>query len=156
MKHLKNNRGFTLIELMIAVAIVGILATIAIPAYQDYTRRARVIEGMNLAAGAKLSASEYFASVGSWPDDNVAAGLAATITADAVKSVVVSKANCTADASKSCSFITITYNEKVINDEQLILEGGEQDGAIRWSCDGGSLQANLRPGGCRASGSASN
>lgn len=149
MKHLKNNRGFTLIELMIAVAIVGILATIAIPAYQDYTRRARVIEGMNLAAGAKLSASEYFASVGSWPDDNEAAGLAPTITADAVKSVVVSKANCSDSSGNTCSFITITYNDKVINDAELILEGGEQDGAIRWSCSGGSLAANLRPGGCR-------
>lgn len=153
MKHLKNNRGFTLIELMIAVAIVGILATIAIPAYQDYTRRARVIEGMNLAAGAKLSASEYFASVGSWPVDNETAGLAPDITADAVKSVVITAETCeniTPSPAKGCGIITITFNDKVIDDAQMILEGGEQNGAIRWSCNrSNNLPANLKPGGCR-------
>ena len=150
---MNNNRGFTLIELMIAVAIVGILATIAVPAYQDYTRRARVIEGMNLAAGAKLSAAEYFASVGDWPTSNADAGLASSVTADAVDSVVISQATCvniTPDrAAKGCSFITITYNGMVVDNATLIVEGGEQNGAIRWTCQGGTLAANLRPGGCR-------
>ena len=60
-------RGFTLIELMIVVAIIGILAAIAIPAYQDYTIRAQVTEGMNLAGGVKASVAEYFAQKGTWP-----------------------------------------------------------------------------------------
>jgi type IV pilus assembly protein PilA len=60
-------KGFTLIELMIVVAIIGILAAIAIPAYQDYTIRAQVTEGLNLAGAVKASVAEYYAQNGSWP-----------------------------------------------------------------------------------------
>ncbi len=71
-----EQHGFTLIELMIVVAIIGILAAIAIPAYQDYTIRAQVSEGLTLAAGAKTAVSEYFLERGAWPTDNATAGLA--------------------------------------------------------------------------------
>jgi type IV pilus assembly protein PilA len=67
-------KGFTLIELMIVVAIIGILAAIAIPAYQDYTIRSQVTEGLNLAAAVKAGVSETFANTGAWPLDNTAAG----------------------------------------------------------------------------------
>ena len=60
-------QGFTLIELMIVVAIIGILAAIAIPAYQDYTIRSQVTEGLNLASSVKASVAEYYAQQGSWP-----------------------------------------------------------------------------------------
>jgi type IV pilus assembly protein PilA len=66
-------KGFTLIELMIVVAIIGILAAIAIPAYQDYTIRAQVTEGMNLASAVKAEVAEYYAQNGSWPTDLVGA-----------------------------------------------------------------------------------
>ncbi|MEP7243666.1 MAG: pilin [Gammaproteobacteria bacterium] len=62
-------QGFTLIELMIVVAIIGILAAIAIPAYQDYTIRAQVTEGMNLASAVKAEVAEYYAQNGTWPTD---------------------------------------------------------------------------------------
>ena len=63
----KIQQGFTLIELMIVVAIIGILAAIAIPAYQDYTIRAQVTEGLNLASAVKTGVAESFANTGTWP-----------------------------------------------------------------------------------------
>jgi type IV pilus assembly protein PilA len=60
-------KGFTLIELMIVVAIIGILAAIAIPAYQNYTIRAQITEGLNLADGWKTAIAEYYANYGVWP-----------------------------------------------------------------------------------------
>jgi type IV pilus assembly protein PilA len=68
-------KGFTLIELMIVVAIIGILAAIAIPAYQDYTIRSQVTEGLNLAGASKAAVAETFAQTGVWPVDNQAAGI---------------------------------------------------------------------------------
>ncbi len=68
-------KGFTLIELMIVVAIIGILAAIAIPAYQDYTVRAQVTEGLNLASAIKASVAESYATNGAWPANNAAIGI---------------------------------------------------------------------------------
>ncbi len=73
--HMKTmQKGFTLIELMIVVAIIGILAAIAIPAYQDYTIRSQVTEGLNLASAVKAGVAETYANTGVWPADLDAAG----------------------------------------------------------------------------------
>ncbi len=84
-------KGFTLIELMIVGAIIGILAAIAIPAYQVYTVRAQVTEGLNLAGAVKAAVAETFAQTGTWPLDNAAAGVGAanTIQGKYVTSVTV-------------------------------------------------------------------
>ena len=89
---MKKQQGFTLIELMIVVAIIGILAAIAIPAYQDYTIRAQVSEGLNLSGGAKAAVTEYFQDQGAFPVNNTQAGLApsANINGKYVSQVVVS------------------------------------------------------------------
>ena len=71
-----NHKGFTLIELMIVVAIIGVLAAVAIPQYQNYVARAQVAEGLALASGAKTAIAEYRSITGEWPADNKAAGLA--------------------------------------------------------------------------------
>ena len=82
-------KGFTLIELMIVVAIVGILAAVAIPAYQDYTIRAQVTEAMSLSSAAKAAVAETFANTGAFPATNAAAGLSATISGKYVSDLTV-------------------------------------------------------------------
>ncbi|MBT8100815.1 MAG: prepilin-type N-terminal cleavage/methylation domain-containing protein, partial [Gammaproteobacteria bacterium] len=77
---MKKQQGFTLIELMIVVAIIGILAAIAIPAYQDYTIRAQVSEGLSLSGGAKAAISEFTMDTGNFPSTNAEAGVSASGT----------------------------------------------------------------------------
>ncbi|EMT6242559.1 pilin, partial [Neisseria gonorrhoeae] len=91
-------KGFTLIELMIVIAIVGILAAVALPAYQDYTARAQVSEAILLAEGQKSAVTEYYLNNGEWPKDNTSAGVASPsdIKGKYVESVTVTNGVVTA------------------------------------------------------------
>lgn len=137
----KLQQGFTLIELMIVVAIIGILAAIALPAYQDYTRRAHFSEGLSIAAGAKSAVSEYWATEGKWPSTNASAGLASSteISGNAVDSVAVGKSG----------VITVTFNEKVKASATVILTPTGTSGTIHWDCKGGTVPSQYRPTTCR-------
>jgi len=99
-----TQKGFTLIELMIVVAIIGILAAIAIPAYQDYTVRSQVTEGMNLASAVETGAAEYFANTGSFPTTLSAAGISSAPSGKYVTGV---------DVAAATGSITITYGNQV-------------------------------------------
>ncbi|ENS5804653.1 pilin, partial [Neisseria gonorrhoeae] len=81
-------KGFTLIELMIVIAIVGILAAVALPAYQDYTARAQVSEAILLAEGQKSAVAGYYLNHGEWPENNTSAGVASS---DKIKGKYVQK-----------------------------------------------------------------
>ena len=84
-----TQKGFTLIELMIVVAIIGILAAIAIPAYQDYTVRSQVTEGMNLASPVETGIAEYFANTGSFPTAMSSVGISSTPSGKYVSAVTI-------------------------------------------------------------------
>jgi type IV pilus assembly protein PilA len=93
----RMQKGFTLIELMIVVAIIGILAAIAIPAYQDYTIRSQISEGLAMAGASKAAIAETYSQTGAWPTDNNAAGIgaAANITGKYVTSITVANGTIT-------------------------------------------------------------
>ena len=142
----KMQQGFTLIELMIVVAIIGILAAIAIPAYQNYTIRAQVSEGMSLASGVRTAVSEQFQTSGTWPSNNAAAGVATdtTIVGNYVSGVAVS-------AAGGQGLITATFGNganPAIDTLTLVLTGTDEGGSVSWDCDG-TIDDQYLPASCR-------
>ncbi len=127
----KIQKGFTLIELMIVVAIIGILAAIAIPAYQDYTIRAQVSEGMNLAAAAKAAVAETFLNRGAAPANREEAGMTPTDTDTQGKyvssidvdngTIVITFGN---EAHARIATNTLTLNPWVSNDDSVVWQCG--------------------------------
>ncbi|KJV30929.1 pilin [Luteibacter yeojuensis] len=129
---MKNvQKGFTLIELMIVVAIIAILAAIAIPQYQNYIIRTQVSEGMNLADGFKTAVAEYYTNKGIWPGDNKSAGLPNTAASTGGKYV--------SGVATTAGKITATYgnqaNTKIANDT-VALSAVDNGGSISWTCKG--------------------
>jgi len=148
-------QGFTLIELMIVVAIIGILAAVALPAYQDYTTRAKVSEGLTLASAAKTAVAEHYMGNNALPTSNSAAGYGGATT-DIVSSIEVS--------SSPAGLIVITYNagangsgvgtgENLLHLSPYTTTGG--GGVLQFSCQGagagvsGGVQSKYLPSTCR-------
>ena len=141
-----NQTGFTLIELMIVVAIIGIIAAIALPAYQDYLKRSRVTEGMLLSAGAKTAIATYYSTFNSLPANNTVAGIAdaTDISGESVKSVEIDP------DGDGDGDIWVTFQSNVAaGDPTIVIEIITGGGGIQWDCTGGTLLNQYRSANCR-------
>ena len=138
MKHLTQMKqtGFTLIELMIVVAIIGILAAVALPAYSDYTKRTHVSEGLSLAGGIKSPIVEFYSAEGSWPTNLASIGLE-TLKGNAVSLLTVAN-----------GAVTVTYKKQVQNNSTIIITPTLDGGAFVWDCTGGDIPNKWRPSNC--------
>lgn len=145
--------GFTLIELMVVVAIVGLLASVAIPQYQDYSVRARMTEGVQVLAAARISVVEYFLTKGEMPKNAAEAGLAALKTS-LVKNLTYAQVD-----EKTATLSVEVHNTGSANADGKFFSmvGREASGAVAWQCRPGdaagptsrAVPAHLLPGSCR-------
>ena len=138
-----NQQAFTLVEIMIVIAIIGILSMIAIPAYNDFAVRTKVAEGLSLASGAKTSIMEYYLTQGHWPTNNGQAGLPDpdTIHGKFVKQVNIEN-----------NHVVITFGSEAgqdLNNKDLIMSANDNGGAIQWDCKANDIENKYLPPNCR-------
>jgi type IV pilus assembly protein PilA len=143
----RTQQGFTLIELMIVVAIIGILAAVAIPAYQDYTIRAQVTEGLNMASEAKASIAEFNSARGRFPGSAGSAGIAQTATS-------INGNYITQLAITGSGVVTVTYGNKanaLINGQTIALNPRRNAaGGVVWTCGAATEVGGLSGGTANA------
>ena len=141
-----TQKGFTLIELMIVVAIIAILAAIAIPAYQDYVIRSQVSEGAVLSDGAKTAVAEFYANKGTFPANNQSAGLAnaVSIKGEYVSQVLVAAGRITASYGGVKANTAIRTPVRTLTFSPIA-----NGGSVEWHCKGGTVANKYLPTSCR-------
>ena len=147
-KKLKNSKGFTLIELMITVAIVGILAAVALPAYQDYVARSQVSEGLTLVSGAKPVIAEYYSNHGSYPTSS-------DIGFNGYTGSYVGTTTIGADGAIVATFSDDAHSQLRGQTVTLTPEEVEETGNLRWNCSS-SIDSKFLPTSCSNDGNTGN
>ena len=143
---MKKQHGFTLIELMIVVAIIGILAAIAIPAYQDYIARSQVSEPVQLLSGGKTALAEFYADKGQWP--LTASSVMGTVRGKYTSVITISAGSALSSLSMTLeATLKTTGVNKNIQASTVTLS--TIDGGKIWGCRGGSVGQKFRPGACK-------
>ena len=142
MKNMKQARqqGFTLIELMIVIAIVGILSAVALPAYQDYTKRAKVTEAMTLLNGAKTAVAEYYFAAGTFGTNFTSLGYT-SVTSAVVDSIELTSSNKALLATLDATLIAA--------DATITMTASTADGTIKWACTSSDNAKPFVPQTCR-------
>lgn len=141
---MKKLMGFTLVELMLVMGVLGILMAVAIPMYQNYTVRVKVGEGLSLMSSVKLAVTETRQSLGTFPSSNVQAGIAGSIRTAYVSNIQISNGG----------VIEVQFNDAalglgVATNSTIVMTPTIIDSAVDWDCKGGDLPTKYRPLECR-------
>ena len=148
---MKTQKGFTLIELMIVVAIIGILAAVAIPAYQDYIARSQMSEGVGLTSGTKTSLAEFWADKGHWPAASSLGSVVGTLSGKYVSAITITNGSGATgmDITLQALMKTTGVNSN-IRGKTMILR--TSSGGKRWKCSAAGaspVENKYMPGACR-------
>jgi len=138
-------KGFTLIELMIVIAIIGILAAIAIPAYQDYIARSQMTEALNLASGQKTAVAETYGQTGQWT--GISSGSNGIPAETDIKGNYVNKVNVT-DGKITATMQGAGKVSKGITSKSLVLSPTDATGSVTWSCTSTDIAQKYLPKTC--------
>lgn len=146
-------KGFTLIELMIVIAIIGILAAVAIPAYQDYVTRSQASEAMSLADGVKIPLSEYMIEHGACPDNTTAAAGGIAVSTEIVGRYIdaVETGGTFQDSGDSCTIRVRFKTEDIaagLKGHSIVFTARNSAGAMRWNCASNDIKPQYLPSSC--------
>jgi type IV pilus assembly protein PilA len=144
---MKMQKGFTLIELMIVVAIIGILAAIAIPAYQDYIARSQMSEAVELLAGGKTPMAEFYSDKGMWPA--APASVMGNTSGKYVSAITQSAGGATASSNTLTATMKGAGSSINKNIAAKTMTMATTDGGAKWACSAGTVSSKYLPGACK-------